>query len=56
MLDGTAIHPSGIALAIEEVDEAREFARGNVNPQLVVSGLVRALRARLLSRRPLEVA
>jgi hypothetical protein len=56
MLDGTAIHPSGIALAIAEVDEAREFARGNVNPQLVVSGLVRALRARLLSRRPLEVA
>ncbi len=42
------IHPSAVATAREKVDEARTLASGNVNPQLVVFGLLRALRDALV--------
>lgn len=38
-----------LAGSLVDVEQAREFARGNVNPQLIVSGLVRRLRSRLLT-------
>lgn len=43
------VHPSAAALALPALEEARELARGNVNPQLIVSGLVRRLRRSLKS-------
>lgn len=39
-----------VADAFAAVERARELARGNVNPQLVVSGLIRELRSTI--RRP----
>lgn len=44
------IDPSRVPDAFPAVERAREMARGNVNPQLVVSGLVRDLRRALLRR------
>jgi DNA polymerase III subunit delta' len=41
--------PADVAEAFPALDEARELARGNVNPQLIVSGLVRRLRDTLLT-------
>lgn len=38
---------SAVAEALPALEEARELARGNVNPQLVVSGLIRRLRRSL---------
>jgi DNA polymerase-3 subunit delta' len=43
------IHPVAIAEAQRKVDEARALAAGNVNPQLVVFGLLRDLRNELLT-------
>ena len=45
----TSIHGPEIVLALTEVEQARELARGNVNPQLIVNGLVRNLRRRLIA-------
>jgi len=42
------IHPSSVAAATRRVDEARALASGNVNPQLVVFGLLRDLRTELV--------
>lgn len=42
-----SIDPSHVPEAFPAVERARELARGNVNPQLVVSGLVRDLRRAL---------
>lgn len=42
--------PEGVPEAFDAVARARELARGNVNPQLVVSGLVRELRGALIGR------
>ncbi|MGD8362655.1 MAG: hypothetical protein PVJ04_14600, partial [Gemmatimonadota bacterium] len=39
-----SIHPPRAAEALVVVDEARTLAAGNVNPQLIVFGLVTALR------------
>ncbi|MDE3003266.1 MAG: hypothetical protein OXU33_10415 [Gemmatimonadota bacterium] len=47
------IVPSKVPEAFPAVERARELARGNVNPQLVVSGLVRDLRGALLDSPPL---
>ena len=43
------ILPSRMPHAFPAVERARELARGNVNPQLIVSGLVRDLRQALLN-------
>ena len=41
------IHPAAVPLAIRRVDEARGLAAGNVNPQLVIFGLLHELRREL---------
>jgi DNA polymerase-3 subunit delta' len=38
------IHPSSVPGAVEKVDRARTLAAGNVNPQLVIFGLLHELR------------
>lgn len=48
---GAGVEPSDAAGALLAAEEARELARGNVNPQLILSGLVRELRAALRPRR-----
>jgi len=42
-----SLDPSAVAAALPALEEARELARANVNPQLVVSGLLRRLRRTL---------
>jgi len=44
VLDRWGLHPSSVPLAIRTVDNARTLAAGNVNPQLVVFGLLHDLR------------
>jgi DNA polymerase-3 subunit delta' len=39
-----------VPVAFSKVERARELARGNVNPQLVVAGLIRDLRGALIAR------
>jgi DNA polymerase-3 subunit delta' len=46
---GAAVHPSDAARALGVVERARELARGNVNPQLLVAGLTAELRRTLLA-------
>jgi DNA polymerase-3 subunit delta' len=46
-----SLHPAGVSAALPVVEAARGEARGNVNPQLVMAGLVDHLRSSLL--RPL---
>ena len=41
------IHPVRIARAVAAVEEARSMAAGNVNPQLIISGLLQELRGAL---------
>ncbi len=48
---GAAVEPADAAGALLAAEEARELARGNVNPQLILSGLVRELRGALRPRR-----
>lgn len=38
------IHPASIPPAVEKIDEARALAAGNINPQLVIFGLLHDLR------------
>jgi DNA polymerase III subunit delta' len=47
------LDPSALASALPALEEARELARANVNPQLVVSGLLRRLRRTLRPAAPL---
>jgi DNA polymerase-3 subunit delta' len=42
------VHPTAVARALALVDEAKEMAAGNVNPQLVLGGLALDLRRTLL--------
>jgi DNA polymerase-3 subunit delta' len=46
------IHPASAAAALDVVQEARDCAQGNVNPQLIIAGLVSGLRNRLVPRIP----
>jgi DNA polymerase-3 subunit delta' len=41
------VHPASIPPALQKVDEARALASGNVNPQLVIFGLLHDLRQEL---------
>jgi len=52
LVAGARVHPSDAAAALPALEEARELARGNVNPQLIVSGLVRRLRRNLRPAAP----
>jgi hypothetical protein len=47
LAEAATIHPARVPDAFPAVERARELARGNVNPQLVVSGLLRDLRRTL---------
>ncbi len=47
-----SIRPDALARALSAVDEARRQASGNVNPQLIVHGLIHALRRELGGARP----
>ncbi len=46
------IRPAWVPSAMEKVDEARVMAAGNVNPQLLVFGLLHDLRKELTRREP----
>jgi len=46
------IGPLAVTRALAPVDRAREMAEGNVNPQLLVAGLVRELREALVGSPP----
>jgi len=48
LLARTPVHPASVAAALRSVSEARKMAAGNVNPQLLVFGLLRDLRHALL--------
>jgi DNA polymerase-3 subunit delta' len=50
-VERAGVEPADAASALTAAESAREQARGNVNPQLVVSGLVRELRSALRPRR-----
>jgi len=50
IVNRSSIAASDLTLAIGAVEEARELARGNVNPQLVISGLIRSIRSRVTRR------
>lgn len=56
MAEERKIHPVAVARAFEPVQEAKRLASGNVNPQLIVAGLVRELRQILLSSDPVQRA
>lgn len=47
LVESRGVDPSAAALALPALEEARELARGNVNPQLIVAGLLRRLRRSL---------
>jgi len=44
------IHPIKLAHAFEKLEEAKELAAGNVNPQLIVAGLLTGIREALNGR------
>jgi len=46
-VDRWNLHPATVPLAMQKVDEARALAAGNVNPQLVIFGLLHDLRREL---------
>lgn len=47
LIEAARAEAPDVARAISALEEARELARGNVNPQLIISGLVRRLRRSL---------
>jgi len=47
LVSDTGVEAPDVAGALAALEEARELARGNVNPQLIVSGLVRRVRRSL---------
>ena len=47
VVSASGVEAGDVAAALSALEEARELARGNVNPQLIVSGLVRRLRRSL---------
>lgn len=52
LVRASGVRAEAVSRAIPAVDDAALQARGNVNPQLVVAGLVHALRDRLLAGAP----
>lgn len=47
LVTSRGLHPSAVAGTLPLLEESRELARGNVNPQLIVAELVRRLRRTL---------
>ncbi len=56
MVDTHDVRPAAVAGAFNAVEDARELAKGNVNPQLIVAGLVRDLRRHLRWAQPASAA
>ena len=54
MVKRRGIAAADLTLALSAVEDARELARGNVNPQLVMSGLIRTIQRRVPPRAHLE--
>lgn len=48
-VDRKGVHPLGVAAALERVAEAQFLAQGNVNPQLILADLLRALESLLVA-------
>ena len=48
LVSRASIASDDVTRAFPALEEARELARGNVNPQLIVAGLLRRLRRALL--------
>jgi hypothetical protein len=48
LIQRSGIAAARVPMALPHVENARELARGNVNPQLIVSGLIRDLRRKLV--------
>jgi hypothetical protein len=42
------IHPVTVARAFRHLEEAKELVAGNVNPQLIVAGLLTGIREELI--------
>ncbi len=55
MVTESGVEAADAAAALPALEEARELARGNVNPQLIVSGLLRRLRKSLGPRNRMTV-
>jgi DNA polymerase-3 subunit delta' len=55
MVEESGVEPADAAAALPALEEARELARGNVNPQLIVSGMLRRLRRSLGTRKTMKV-
>ncbi len=55
LVERTSMTPADIARAFPALEEARTLARGNVNPQLIVSALLRRLRAALVAPATVDV-
>ncbi len=51
LLDRWSVHPPAVASAVENVERARSLAWGNVNPQLIVFGLLGDIRKALTASR-----
>lgn len=54
MVKRRGIAAADLTLALSAVEDARELARANVNPQLVMSGLIRTIQRRVPPRAHLE--
>lgn len=48
-VDRKGVHALGVAVGLEHVAEAQFLAQGNVNPQLILAGLLRALETNLVA-------
>jgi len=45
---GRDIHPVAVTRAFRHLEEAKELAAGNVNPQLIMAGLLTGIREELI--------
>jgi DNA polymerase-3 subunit delta' len=52
LLGRVPVHPTSVAKAARRIDDARQLAAGNVNPQLIVFGLLHQLREELVGEEP----
>jgi hypothetical protein len=48
LLERAPFHPIAVAAAAREVANARVLASGNINPQLIIFGLLQAIRRELI--------
>ncbi len=46
--EGRDMHPVAVTRAFQHLEEAKELVAGNVNPQLIVAGLLTGIREELI--------